>query len=191
MVYRKVIVWDVDDVLNCLTFEWFKEFAAENPAAGSYDQLKTNPPLQETGLTLNDYLASLDDFRQRRLSSMIPAPEVLTWFRSCGDAYRHVAMTAVPAKFAPLSAEWVLRHFGLWFRSYHFVPSFRSGETMIIYDECKADLLRSIGKADYFIDDNEKNVSGAADLGITALVFPQPWNRAAGITKDEFFKNIL
>jgi 5'(3')-deoxyribonucleotidase len=190
MDHRKVIVWDVDDVLNNLTYEWFKEYAGANSVKISYEQLKSNPPVAELEISLQSYLSSLDNFRQRRMNSMRPSPEVLAWFHSHGADYRHVALTAVPAKFSPLSAEWVLRHFGLWFRSFHFVPSFRANEEMIIYDESKADLLRKIGKVDYFIDDNEKNVSDVVTSGVDAMIFPRPWNSAAGVSVVECLKNI-
>lgn len=187
---RPVIVWDVDDVLNNLTYEWFKEYRTAHPEAVTYEQLNSNPPVVELHMKLSSYLASLDDFRRRRLTGLDPVPEVLAWFRLHGMKFRHAAMTAVPAKFAPLSAEWVLRHFGLWFRSFHFVPSSRPDEEMIVYDASKAGLLGKIGKVDYFIDDNGKNVSDAAALGINAILFPRPWNSSGRLAATECLKNI-
>jgi len=187
---RPVIVWDVDDVLNNLTYEWFKEYRTAHPEAVTYEQLSSNPPCAEFQMELSVYLSSLDDFRRRRLAGLEPEPEVLTWFRLHGYKFRHAAMTAVPAKFAPLSAEWVLRYFGLWLRSFHFVPSTRPGEEMIVYDASKADFMSKIGRVDYFIDDNEENISDAAAQGINAMLFPRPWNSSSRMSASEFLKQI-
>lgn len=73
-------------------------------------------------------------------------------------------------------ADWTLHHFGDWIRTLSFIPANREGGKLPIYDECKADFLKWLGRADYFIDDSAKNVKAAEEIGITSFLFPQPWN---------------
>ncbi len=175
------LAWDVDDVLNDLTRNWFEtKWLAENPGSLiRYEEITKNPPAQILGISLDEYLASLDEFRfSDAFSRMLPNEEVLKWFSDFGQLFRHVAVTAVPRKAAHLSAAWVIRHFGAWIRSFNFVPSFRVGEDLPIYDEDKGAFLHSFGRADLLIDDNLENIASANRSGIKTLVFPRPWNNA-------------
>ena len=168
------IAWDVDDVLNNLTEAWL---AANHPAA-AYPALATNPPLEPLGLERGAYLASLDHFRATRFASLRPHGEVLAWFREHGHRARHVALSAVPRRFAPVSAEWTLQHFGDWIRTYAFIPSPRPDDAFPAYDTAKGAYLARTGLADALVDDSEKNVLDARRLGLAAFPFPQPWNSA-------------
>ncbi len=180
----KTIVWDVDDVLNDLMRAWFEDWAArdERGRALSYDRLCVNPPHELLGISRLQYLLSLDDFRlSGKAAQMGPVPEVFEWFCRYGDKARHVALTAVPLRTAHVSADWVMRHFGRWVRSFNVIPSPRTGEE-IRYDDGKAGFLKWWAKADLLVDDGEKNIEGAAALGLRTLLFPRPWNREkAGI----------
>ena len=141
--------------------------------------IKTNPPHHLLGLSLQEYLASLDVFRLSGLYEQLePLPEVLAWFSAQGAQYRHVALTRVPLAAAHVTAAWVLRHFGEWIRSFHFVPSFRAGKNPPVYDEDKGDFLRYFGKADLLIDDTMENIEAANKVGVRTLVFPRPWNHS-------------
>jgi len=169
-----MIAWDVDDVLNNLTEAWL---AANHPAA-NYTALVTNPPLEPLGLERAAYLASLDHFRETCFESLRPNAEVLAWFREHGHRARHIALSAVPRRFAPVSAEWTLAHFGDWIRTYSFIPSPRPEDAFADYDTDKVAFLARTGLADALVDDSEKNVQGARFIGFTDLLFPQPWNSA-------------
>ena len=182
---RPVIVWDVDDVLNNLAFEWFKEFEELHHSGVSYEQLSANPPDKILGIPLDSYLESLDDFRSRKMSELKPVNTVLEWFHAHGADFRHAALTAVPFHFAPLSAQWVMKNFGNWIRSFHFVPSFRKDDNIVAYDKSKADMLKRIGRVDAFIDDNEFNIAQAGCLGICSIAFPRPWNKNRGMAISE------
>jgi hypothetical protein len=177
----RTIAWDIDDVLNDLMRSWL-EIAWRPTHRGcpvSYEQLTENPPhrLLEVGLT--DYLASLDAFRlSENFSSLAPRAELLSWFERHGAGYRHVALTAVPLSCAPVSAAWLLRHFGRWIRSFHVIPSPRDGEKKLNYDRSKEEFLRRVRGIDALIDDNPGHIQGAEKAGVRGLLFPAPWNKS-------------
>lgn len=174
------IVWDVDDVLNDLMRAWFSEaWKPSHPACGlRYSDLTENPPDRVLGIARMEYLDSLDAFRMSaRARSMPPNQAVLHWLRNFGAGYRHIALTARPLDSAPHAAEWTLRHFGDYMRSFCVVPT-RLGADAPAYDRDKADFLEWFGKADIFVDDSEENIRAVERLGIRAVLYPQPWNRS-------------
>jgi FMN phosphatase YigB (HAD superfamily) len=173
------IVWDVDDVLNNLMFDWFhQKWLIENPdCLCRYEDLEENPPYEILGVSLKEYLCSLDEFRQSEMANLHPNQEVVRWFEENGLRYRHVVVTATPIHTAELSALWVMHHFGRWIRSFNFVPSAREGQNIIQYDNTKQDFLHWMGKADIFIDDNISNVDAAQAIGIKSYLVSRPWNK--------------
>jgi FMN phosphatase YigB (HAD superfamily) len=172
------IIWDVDDVLNDLMRAWLEqEWNARHPECSvSYEELRVNPPHSVIGITQETYLRSLDEFRAARMTDMMPLPEAKGWFERHGAKHRNIALTAVPLRSAPTSAEWVLRHFGRWIRSFHFVPSARADEEFPLYDRTKQDFLRSCPDECVLVDDRPEHVASARDLGIRAYLMPRPWN---------------
>lgn len=177
----KTIIWDVDDVLNDLMREWFEDWEASSGENRSlrFEQLTCNPPHGILGIGRSEYLASLDDFRlSGKAGKMQPLAEVLEWFCRYGDRAHHAALTATPLYAGHVSAEWVMRNFGRWVRSFNVIPSPRPGIEAARYHATKRDFLAWLGKGDVLIDDNEENVAGAASLGIRGLLFPRPWNRS-------------
>lgn len=177
----KVIVWDVDDVLNDLMECWFQEaFLARHPECSlRYEDLRENPPARLLGISREEYLQSLDAFRKSEgFQRMRPQPRILSWFLEHGASYRHIALTAVPLVAASASAQWVMRHFGRWIRSFHFVPSHRPGENLPVYDEDKGAYLDWLKHADVLIDDNVENVFRAQQVGVKGMIYPRPWNEA-------------
>jgi hypothetical protein len=111
---------------------------------------------------------------------MQPIPQVLQWFSEHGSRLRHVAVSAVPLAAAHLSAAWVIRNFGLWIRSFHFIPSPREGKPTPVYDRSKGEAMRQWGTIDAFIDDSPDNLASAESFGIRTFCVPRPWNRASG-----------
>jgi hypothetical protein len=183
------IAWDIDDVLNDFMRNWLEFLKAEGECSDSfrYDDLTANPPHGIFEGKLEKYLASLDTFREKYLLALRPQEEMLEWFEKNGHKYRHIALTAVPRRFAPESASWLMAHFGKWIRSYNFVPSFRANDKIPSYDDDKKDFLNWIEKVDLLIEDNEKNILDADSLGIKTCMFPRPWNSAKGKNVDQFF----
>ena len=189
------IVWDIDDVLNDMMRMWFeKEWLSEHPDCHlTYESISENPPHNILSVSLNDYLDSLDKFRLKissGIENLNPLRDVLEWFVQHGHKFRHVALTAVPIKFAPFSASWVFRHFGQWIKSFNVVPSLREGEDMLIYDSNKTDYLRWWGRADVFIDDNPSNIDEVNKIGVHAILMPRPWNKSS-ISITETLNSIL
>jgi len=175
------IAWDIDDVLNELMRFWFeKKWLVNHPEVRlRYGELTENPPHKLLGVSKEEYLTSLDEFRlSAHYRKMQPIPEIKNWFLQNGKFFRHVAVTAVPIHVAYVSAEWLLKHFGTWIRTFHFVPSLRKRLKTPSYDKSKKDFLRWLGKVDIFIDDNEANIQGCRNLGIKGILFPRPWNRS-------------
>lgn len=179
---QQTIVWDLDDVLNCFSEAWFRlAWKAEHPECQAvYADLRSNPPLDELGVSRSVYLASIDGFRLSAAARQLPPqPALLRWFRRTGHRFRHVVLTARPLRAVSPAAEWVFTHFGPWVRGFHFVPSPRPRERLPSYDDKKVDVLRQLGGVDYFVDDTRENVVAARALGIRAFLFPQPWNPEA------------
>ena len=180
MGMRKTIVWDVDDVLNDLMGEWFRGWRHDHPECTvAYEDLKNNPPHGILGISMDSYLQSLDNFRlSPHYGNLAPVREVKDWFLQHGDSFRHIALTAVPLRAASSSGQWVLRNFGTWIRTFHFVPSKRKGETIPNYENDKTEALKVLGPVHFFIDDHPDHVVAAQKAGIPALFFPRPWNHS-------------
>jgi len=172
------IVWDVDDVLNDLMYQWFmRAWLPEHPDCRTeYTGLSANPPHALLRVARREYLASMDAFRKTDSGiHLTPNAEVLEWFAAHGSRSRHIALTARPLETAPEVAAWVMRHFGAWIRCFGVVPT-RAGVGVPIYDRCKGDYLRWLGKGDMLVDDTQENLEEASKLGLKALKWPQPWN---------------
>jgi len=182
------IVWDVDDVLNDLMRAWLETawLATHRECHVRYKGLHENPPHRLIGASFGEYLASLDEFRRRRMDILQPLVEADAWFKEHGARYRHVALTAVPLSCAPLSAAWVVRHFGRWIRGFHFVPSPRTGESLHTYEESKLDFLQWWGKGDVLVDDGREIIEAAGALGMKTVLMPRPWNQAHGNVAGAF-----
>jgi hypothetical protein len=178
MTTGKTIVWDVDDVLNDLMGSWFRLWRQAYPGCGvRYEDLKKNPPHEVLGITMEGYLHSLDAFRlSPSYQHMEPIEEVKDWFLQKGGQFRHLALTAVPLRAAAFSAQWVVRNFGLWIRTFHFVPSKRKDEMIPHYENDKTEALERLGTVDFFVDDHPEHVAVARKAGIKSLLFPRPWN---------------
>jgi hypothetical protein len=177
------IAWDIDDVLNNLTEEWL----AIQPTPPPFSSLTSNPPAELLGLSREQYLKSLDHFRATRYDTLRPNTLILEWFSLHGHLARHVALSAVPRTFAPVSAAWVLTHFGDWIRSFSFVPSPRPTDSHPVYDNSKGEFLSHTDKIDVLVEDTEANALAARQLGLTACLYPQPWNSA----KDSSVQDLL
>lgn len=183
----KTIVWDIDDVLNNLMRVWLEEYwRPKHPDSTlSYKDIKENPPHTLLGTKMDEYLASLDEFRlSGRYEALKPIEEVKQWFVVNGSKARHVALTKVPVAASHISAAWVMKNYGTWIRSFHFIPSFRKGEQPPVYDENKGTYLNYFGKADLLIDDTLENIEAARKAGVEALIFPRPWNKSKKTIKQ-------
>jgi hypothetical protein len=182
------IVWDVDDVLNDLMRVWLETawLAAHRECHVRYEGLHENPPHRLIGASVGEYLASLDEFRRKGMEILQPLGEAEAWFKAHGARYRHLALTAVPLCCAPLSAAWVVRHFGRWIRDFHFVPSARTGESLPTYEGSKLDFLKWWGKGDVLVDDGREITEAAGTLGMKALLMPRPWNHGQGTVAGVF-----
>lgn len=188
----KTIVWDVDDVLNDLTREWFhQEWLTSHPECQvSYADLLENPPHRHLGITLGDYLHSLDSFRlSAPAAAMRPDPFIIKWFQKNGRYYRHIALTARPQRTVWPAMQWMLLFFVPWFQLFGFVPSPRKGDTSFQPDTSKGDFLAWLTKADFFIDDSPENVHDAQRLGIQSFLVDRPWNKG-GLSLPEILDRL-
>ncbi len=177
----KIIAWDVDDVLNDLMLLWFEQkWLVENPGCKiQYGDITENPPTGHLNTSLEAYLKSLDEFRLSLMyQQMAPVKEVMNWFVKNGSGFRHIALTAVPRVAASASAQWVLKHFGSWIRTFHFVPSKREVEDIPEYDTDKGDFLKWIRKVDVLVDDSVSNIEAAEGTGVKTIMMPRPWNNS-------------
>jgi hypothetical protein len=174
----KTLTWDVDDVLNDLMRDWFQLWwLPRHPRCKlAYAQIRENPPQRIFSIPAQEYLDSLDAFRQEHGPSLKPNADLLAWFQNHGHRFRHMALTTVPLEFADVSAAWVMKHFGNWIRSFNVVPSPRAKTAHIDYDRNKADFLDWLGPSDLMIDDKPGTIAEIARHSRPALLWPQPWN---------------
>ena len=172
------IAWDVDDVLNNLMKTWLEYYCQKITSQFSYTDIKVNPPNELLNISLDKYLTSLDNFRMSdNAISMEPNAEVLEWMEQNGATFKHIALSATSQATARNGAFWVMKHFGKWINSYNIVPSYRTGETFLKQNETKKDFLQWIKVVDILIDDNEKNIEQAKELGIKCFLVSRPWNK--------------
>lgn len=186
------VVWDVDDVLNDLMYQWFIHCwrLHHSDSSVSYEELTHNPPHEVLGIDRVDYLSSMDVFRRtERACNMSPAPEVLAWFRQNGDLFRHIALTARPLETAPDVARWVMHHFSPWIRCFGIVPT-RVQVGVPIYDHSKGEYLRWLGRGDILVDDSTDNIREAESLGLRTLQLAQPWNDSK-LTMSNLLRQLL
>ena len=175
----KVIMWDVDDVLNDLMGEWFRSsWLPHHPECPvTYSGITVNPPHELLGVSKHEYLASLDVFRQKYFKDLKPLPEILKWFQLHGKKAEHLVVTSVPIIASQHSAEWVFTYFGEWVRSFNIVPSTRAGN----HDygaKSKADYIRTFSKVDLVVEDNPETLRSMKELGIETVTIPRPWNES-------------
>jgi hypothetical protein len=181
MLKVETIAWDIDDVLNDLARAWFElAWLPKHPECPlTYHELKVNPPHKLLGVSSEECLASLDQFRlSAKAASMAPEEGLLEWFVEYGERYRHIAVTARPRETVYPAVRWVLDHFGEWFQTFAFVPSQRPGQVSRQPDRSKHDYLAWLGKVDYFIDDSTENCLAAEKLSIKSFLVTQPWNQS-------------
>lgn len=174
------IVWDVDDVLNDLMYQWFTYcWLKKTPDCRiTYAELRGNPPDGDLGISRAAYLDSLDEFRRTaRARNMLPNVDILGWLRQHGAGFRHIALTARPLESAPDVAHWVMTHFGAWIRNVGVVPT-RAQEDVPVYDRTKGEYLKWLRCGDIMVDDSIENVRQAESLGMKTLLYPQPWNNS-------------
>lgn len=185
------IAWDVDDVLNDLMYCWLTDkWLPEHPDCKvGFEQITQNPPERIINSARDEYLSSLDCFRfSKAYSEMKPNPEILAWFEKFGDKARHIALTSVPIKTAHISADWVVKNFGKWIRSFNFVPSLRIGGDCPEYDHAKVDYLKWLNKVDVMVEDSSQNIRESEKLGIKGLLIKRPWNKSNLSVKDALIK---
>jgi len=181
------IAWDRDDVLNDLMREWFVQtWLPEHTACTlTYGDLKENPPHRILGVSRQEYLESLDRFRDTDASDrMSPLDDVVAWFEKNGARCQHLVLTATPMASVPSSSAWTFRHFGAWIRGFHFVPSPRPDDSHPEYDVDKGSCLKRLGMVDILVDDSPANIAAAAEAGIRTVLVPRPWNEGRGTIVD-------
>lgn len=165
----RTIAWDIDNVLNELMREWLRSTGLPTP----YEAISEDPPHRVLGLSLEDYLASLDRFRLGPYSSLEPSQAALAWLERNGGGFDHVAITAVPNLAAHVSRVWVERHFGRYIREVHVVPSSRPNDPQPPVD--KSRVLERFRDA-VLIDDSPEQVRRARERGLAAILYGRPWN---------------
>lgn len=194
-----VIAWDVDDVLNNFMqawLSWVKVFYPEKRFP-SYQRLTQNPPCELCNMTREEYLKSLDEFRENYYNTpvIMPNPKVLVWFEKFGFEVNgkrlfHICITAIPLKFAGLSADWVFKNFGKWIRGFFSVPSEREEDESFPILREKSGVFKHFKKVDIFIDDREENVEKGKKFAKKSLLFPAPWNKNRGLEVSKFLKKL-
>jgi hypothetical protein len=193
MKSRKRILWDLDDTLNPLIRSWLSWVARlkRKTEIPTYSMIQENPPHNHFGMTLNDFLESLDRFRVSTEAFSMPVdPDVLGWFNAHGHRFDHHVLTARPHFNVNAGADWVFRNLGIWIRHFHFVPAKRPESCLPDAGSSKAAFIRHLGASfDYFLDDTDINFLGTEECVNRCLLVPQPWN-SQRLTMSEILSQI-
>ena len=186
---KPILVWDIDDVLNRFMFHCLHRFPTDKQL--KYEDLAVMPPYGLLGISKEQYLATLDSCRPD-LYKEGPRPEIMRFFERHGADFHHVALSAAPVRFAPDSAQWLLRHFGRWIQSCIFIPSPRPGVTVQSQRfRSKGEALLSLGANAALIDDSPLNTADAEKNGCRTMLFPAPWNENRNMPVEDFLNELI
>lgn len=179
---KPLIVWDFDDVLFPLTEFWFAAWGQKIQAKITrYDQITENPPHKMMEISLNQYLETLDQFRNSEQAQSLPLnPTIFDWLQVNGAFYNHFILTARPLHTIEVAQNWLNNNFPEPLEGFGVVPAERAGQDLTGYYRTKQDYLEGEGiKFDYFIDDNPVTIGAVSKIHRAATVlFPAPWNVA-------------
>jgi uncharacterized HAD superfamily protein len=173
---KKTIAVDIDDVL-----------AVHGEAMIAYSNRVFG-----TNLTIDDYtehwseMWKVDHAETERRAIQYHQTDDMASYRHHADAlpvlkelaqkYRLIIVTARRRDVSGITATWIDKYFGGIFESINYAG---------IWDKIdedsatatKAELCKELG-VDYLIDDQSKHCNGAAEVGITAIMFGDyPWTR--------------
>ena len=186
---KTLLLWDIDDVLNRFMRLCFNRFPAQKKL--DYENLTENPPHELLGIRKEQYLATLDQCRTD-LYKEGPRPEIRHFFEQHGHEFRHAALSAVPMRYAPDSAQWLLKHFGVWIQTCIFIPSprpdFQLGSQLF---RTKGEAAAAFGPDAVLIDDSPANIADAAKHGCRTLLFPAPWNEKRNRSAADFLNELI
>ena len=184
-----IIVWDADDVLNRLMFSWLDYWSEINNTDVSYSELSQNPPHSILGISREEYLDSLDNFRNSESGKNVLVNDtILRWFENHGNKFRHMVCTARPINTMPNQAWWIYYNYGQWIYTVHAAKTVR--DLMDNHHaETKADFISWMNKEVLFIDDSEENVNAVSETGSETMLYPQPWNSSKH-SEEEFIAKL-
>jgi len=187
MFSTPIIVWDVDDVLNCLMKSWLQYWSQESGLKIILNEIIKNPPQDILGITKEDYLNSLDTFRNSDLGKDLEVNHIIKkWFLHHGNKFNHIACTGRPIRTMPNQAWWLYKNYSQWIKTVHMTGADRDLESRKI---SKADFISFINSDVVFIDDCENNINSVSKIGGITLLYPQPWNKA-NYTEVEFISKL-
>ena len=169
---NSLYIWDVDDVLNNLTKDFINYITPSIP----YETI-LNPNIHDSlGLSQDDYLYELDNFRRREYLNLKPNLDLTNFIKSRKNSM-HYVLTSVPHEFIEISFCWVKRNFDKTFFGYLFAPSRReNGNLKMPIKRDHLNNLNLFGRKTFFIDDNPYNFINIDNTSITKVLWPQPWN---------------
>ena len=171
-----IIIWDVDDVLNCLMESWLNHWNQGNNSNIVLKDIKENPPHEILGTTKETYFTSLDEFRNSESGKYVLANSiVMNWFEGHGNKFNHAACAARPIETMPNQAWWIYYNYGQWIHTVHAAKTVR--DLMDNHHPAtKADFISWMNRDILFIDDSEENVNAVSEKGTDSVLYPQPWN---------------
>jgi len=189
MPERLIIVWDVDDVLNCLMESWLDYWNKKNNSNVCYNEIKNNPPNKILGISKKLYLSNLDEFRNSEAGKNVKVNSIIkSWFKKNGNRFINIACTARPIHTMYNQSYWIYKNFGKWIHSICVADPARDTKANINYIS-KAEYISLISRPVLFIDDSEENINSVSESGADTLVYPQPWNKN-DLTIEEFLNKL-
>lgn len=175
------IAIDIDDVLTDFLSEFLhwrnRRFGTrwQRQDFWSYDWVRV---FAEDRQTLNAVL--FDFFNSREIRKIAPMPGAKRGIKKLKKRGHHMSIvTSRPRLIAELTGDWLQRHFHDAFEMIYFSdnpewnsPGLSKGQ---IADAWQADVL---------IDDQIRFCREAADHGVPALLFDNPWNRQEALVEN-------
>lgn len=173
---RQTIAVDIDDVL-----------AVHAEAMVTYSNR-----VYGTNLTIDDYdehwskMWQIDHKETERRAAQYHRTDDMAHYRHheaavpvlqrLAERYRLIIVTARRQDVSQIAEAWITKHFGDVFDGIHYAGIWDKVTEQSAY-ATKAELCTKLS-VDYLIDDQPKHCNGAAQAGITALMFGDyPWTR--------------
>jgi hypothetical protein len=190
VIKKPIIAVDIDDVL-----------ADYSGSLVEFANSRWNAQLTHDALTENlgeVFKIDKDEWLKRfyEFIGSNPYPEMLNiggadalrTLRLLGERFNVVTMTSRPLEVRETTLKWLDKHFPQVFDDVIFALPYKDGEDPDVWEKrTKADFAVQCGVS-YLIDDQPKHANGAAEQGVSALLFGDyGWNReaeiAAGVTR--------
>lgn len=166
---------DLDDVLVDFWSEMLTFHNSRYGTAFSKGDFFSYDMWEVLGITREEGIARIETFYASPQFTAIPAlPGAQEAVRAMGERHELIVITGRPEYTALATHELINRHFPDAFADIHFTNAYARG----LPPRAKADVCRE-QEIELLLEDHIGHALGAAEAGISVMLFDQPWNTEA------------